>query len=145
MEKPNETLDELSGFLEVYGEGDIIIIAGDFNGDIGNLGGPRSKKVPTKEGKVVYKYMCELDMVAVNMQDITIGPIETFNSYMGSSCIDYIMVQKDRLQNVRSCSVLENEANNTSDHEPVLMSMEIDGCMGRQTQIKKEGRISRED
>ena len=141
IEKPKETLDELAGYIEIYGEGSINVIAGDFNGDIGNLDGTRSKAAPTKEGKVVYGYMKELNLVAVNMQGITTGPVDTFNSYMGSSCIDYIMVPEDIIQNVRSCIVLENEVNNTSDHDPIVMDMKISGCLSSQIPNNKVGRI----
>ena len=137
LEDPKVILDEMAGILEVYGDGAINIIAGDLNGDIGTLGGPRSLKTPTKEGKILHRYIEDFNMVATNMQGFATGPINTFSSYMGTSCLDYILIHKDMEHKVKKCLVIEDEANNTSDHDPVLMTFSIDGCIKKVNVVKK--------
>ena len=67
------TLDELSSYIEGLDDNVIPIVAGDFNGDMGEQGGPRGVGRPTKAGLTVLNFMEEHHFVATNMLDKASG------------------------------------------------------------------------
>ena len=54
------------------------------------------------------------------------GPVNTFSGPTGQSAIDYILVPQGFTARVRACHVIENEVLNTSDHNPVQVTLDID-------------------
>ena len=61
------TLDELSAILESTEDGSINIIGGDLNGDLGALGGPRSRNNANKQGKILNRFITKYDYIATNL------------------------------------------------------------------------------
>ena len=119
------TIDELSSFIDSLGNDHTPIIAGDFNGDMGELGGPRGRGRPTKNGKIILKFMKEYNLVSVNMANFATGPVNTFESHNGTSAIDHVMIPKYMLDDVYMCHVGRNRTLNTSDHQPVEVVLRI--------------------
>ena len=62
------SLDEMSEIVESREEGAQVIICGDFNGDMGELGGPRGRINPSDRGRLVYEFFCRHSMIATNLQ-----------------------------------------------------------------------------
>ena len=120
------TLDELSGALESRPPGDITIIGGDFNGDIGREGGHRGTRPQTRRGKLVFNLMEEYSLTACNLSKEAIGPVDTYHGPNASSCIDYILIPKDLYQIVTKCEVIEEDAINASDHLPVKTTLNLE-------------------
>ena len=119
------TLDDLSGILYNFDDDVVPIICGDFNGDMGRNGGPRGRGVASKQGKLVANFMCEHKMITANLLDLAIGPMHTYESHKGYSCIDYIMLPEFMEDAILTCKVLGEEALNTSDHFPICMSIRM--------------------
>ena len=137
----DEVLDELSEVIQTGERGVCNILCGDFNADIGFLGGKRSNRKPTKVGKTLSKFFDEFGMIAVNMMPMTRGPLNTFNSGMGSSTIDYIAVPSSLSSSVLECEVLNDEILNTSDHSAIRSVFDIVCGESEQTACKKKSRI----
>ena len=103
------TLDDLSSFIDNLDEDAVPIVCGDFNGDMGRSGGSRGVGDPTRAGCLVADFMRKHDMLATNMLELGKGPLYTFESHNGSSCIDYIMAPRFMENDILSCCTLENE------------------------------------
>ena len=122
----SDVLDDVSNIIDNLDEDVVPILCGDFNGDMGNMGGPRGLDPPTRAGRLVADFMYKHNMIATNMLDVCEGPIHTFESHNGSSCIDYVMIPSFMENAVVSCRVENEHALNTSDHNPVILSIEVD-------------------
>ena len=119
------SLDELSGIIENTETGSNSIVCGDFNGDMGMMGGERGFKNSTKEGRLVYNFMVKHDLWAANLSPSATGPINTFYGPNGDSCIDYILVPNVLKGVTQECITMENEPLNVSDHYPITCTFKL--------------------
>ena len=101
------TLDELGAILENTELGSHNVLCGDFNADIGSLGGGGGGLVP------------------MNLNPITSGPVNTHYGPMGDSCIDYTMIPSHLKDAVIAFRVHVYEALNTTDHIPISVSINL--------------------
>ena len=134
------TLDELSAILDNTELGSYNVLCGDFNADLGDMGGPRSIKRTDNRGRLLYNFIMKYDLVPVNLGLLASGPINTHYGPTGDTCIDYIMVPATISPQVRECMVLDYAPLNTSDHVPVGLVLETGGIPKGVTQ---ENRASR--
>ena len=117
--------DELAGFIDDLGHECIPIIVGDFNGDLGALGGPRGHGQPNRHGTIIHKFMNEFNLKSINLADFSKGPVNTFSGHNGSSAIDHIMVPHFFIESNKECHVGRNDGLNTSDHLPIEATLSI--------------------
>ena len=134
-------LDELGSIIDQLEVGNINIICGDFNADLGSLGGPKSKAKPTKEGKILSAFLKEYNLLATNLSESSLGPINTFESSMGKSCIDYILVPNDFVEKITQCRNIGYEALNTSDHVPITVTLNIDDVAEQVIEAKRNPKL----
>ena len=118
-------IDELSALIDDLDDGCIPIIAGDFNGTLGALGGPRGSGQPNKHGKIILSFMNEHNLKSINLSNLAKGPVNTFVGHNRSSAIDHIMVPQFFTESVRECMVGRNNDLNTSDHLPIEVILVI--------------------
>ena len=118
-------LDEISEVIESREPGSHIILLGDFNGDVGKWGGPRSPRPPTSRGKYVMNFFNRFGYVVMNLQQLASGPLDTFECHNGHSTIDYISVLGYSADLVVDCFVNDWDPLNTSDHRDVHLSIMI--------------------
>ena len=78
-------LDDLAEILESREAVDLNIICGDFNADVGNEGGPRGTKPPTKQGIHLIKLVNEFGLSICNLRESATGPITTYEGPTGNS------------------------------------------------------------
>ena len=134
----NVVLDDLSEAIDSMDTGSLTIACGDFNGDVGFLGGPRSNRKPTTLGRRIMAFFKEYSLTPINMLADTKGPINTFRGGMGSSTIDYIAVPQGLIESVKACEVLEDAILNTSDHNAIHLTLD---CSGLRVAYTKSGCI----
>ena len=118
-----EYLENLEDIVNEFIYSGTVVVAGDLNAHIGDYSGPRClNSVVNDRGKDVVKIMERLDLVAVNALELCTGPVETFYSGGGliASTVDYIMVEKQSLNQVLSCKVLDDDCVNLSSHLPIF-------------------------
>ena len=123
----NEVMDALSETIESMETGSLTLVCGDYNGDLGHYGGPKSTRKPTTLGKKVFKFLEDFSLFASNMSSSTKGPLNTFRGGAGSSTIDYIAVPTCLRDDIISSEVLEDAILNTSDHNAVRLTMRVEG------------------
>ena len=121
----DEILDDLAEIVESMETGSLTMICGDFNGDVGHLGGNKSTRKPTTVGRKLMKFFKEYSLILCNMEDSSKGPLNTFRGGVGASTIDYVAVPTSLYDDVLSCEVLENPVINTSDHNAISIVMKF--------------------
>ena len=126
-EKLNETIDELAEAIDKMEVGSLSLVCGDYNGDVGYLGGLRSNRRPTAQGKNIMKFFDEFSLSPSNLNAKATGPLNTFRGGVGSSTIDYIAVPVSLLNDIVSCEVLVDPILNTSDHHAIRTVMGFSG------------------
>ena len=119
-------LDDLAEMIEARGETSSFIICGDMNADLGHKGGPRSTRDPNRHGNILYDFVQEFGLTACNYSSEAKGPLDTYVGPTGSSTIDLIMVSADLSHMVSSCHTSDDEALNTSDHNVVSITLEVE-------------------
>ena len=116
-------IDELYNIVYSDSPNDICVLCGDFNGDVGFLGGHKSTRPPTTQGRKVANLFNELSLFPANLDLTTKGPLNTFKGGMGSSTLDYIAVPISFKRKYTSCKVLEENILNVSDHHAVELTL----------------------
>ena len=115
-------LDDLAEILSSREQGAINIVCGDFNADMGNRGGSKSKRRHTKQGLSLLNLIEEFGMSAWNLQVYATGPVDTYFGPTGQPTIYYILVPRACEHLVEKCIVKGEELLNTSDHNPVQVT-----------------------
>ena len=132
-------LDELSGIIENTEIGSNIIISGDFNVDMGSKGGIRNQRRCTRDGKIIYEFMCKHNLFAANLSPNAKGPVDTFHGPNGSSCIDYALISNDISDKLLECITLDHETLNTSDHNPIIIDLDLGGLERNTISMDRKG------
>ena len=135
------TVDEIYDIVYSDSPSNLCVMCGDFNGDVGYLGGRKSSRQPTNQGKKVADLMSELNLYPVNLDRISEGPINTFKGGMGSSTLDYIAIPTCMRDKVTSCRVVDDAILNSSDHLSVEATLGIKCSRDLSYKIPKKGRI----
>ena len=106
----------------------MLVILGDFNAHIGNLGGPRSFHSINERGKELSTLMQTNNLKSVNSQLFCRGPIETFFAQNGliTTTTDHVFVKADDLLLVTDCYVQKESCVNLSFHLPIFCSLDIE-------------------
>ena len=118
-------VDEVSEIINDREHNAFNIVCGDYNGDVGYLGGKRSNRKPNKNGIRVSKFFEEFSLFPTNLSQIATGPVITFKGGMGSSTIDFIAIPEGLRNNLASCEVLCDNTLNTSDHYAVQSKLKL--------------------
>ena len=122
--------DELSYILESLEDGAVNLVIGDFNGDIGHMGGPRGSSEPTRAGRVVIDFMDRYDFRAANLLYNASGSVRTFECHNGTPTIDYALIPEAYCSKIVKCHTEANNVLNTSDHFPIQMVISIGDLPG---------------
>ena len=134
-------LDEIFDIVNNDEPGKLSIICGDMNGDIGYLGGPKSTRRPTKQGRAVAGFFKNLSLFPTNLDVRAKGPINTFKGGMGSSTLDYIALPICMDRQLLSCEVLEDDILNLSDHRAVKTEIKFECITSYKNDTKKVPRV----
>ena len=89
------------------------------------LGGEKGVKPPTSRGKKVHVLIESHNLEATNLQKWAKGPVETYIGPTGSSTIDYILTPKEMFECINECIVLSKDILNCSDHNAVLIDLDV--------------------
>ena len=134
-------LDEISEIVDSRENGSHVILLGDFNVDIGTHGGLRGSRHATQRGMYVMDFLNRHSMVAMNMQPVAKGPVDTFVSHNGKSTIDYIAVPSYLSGGIKACHVKGWHPLNTSDHRVIHMTLPVNGLTAMPNETQGLGRV----
>ena len=105
----------------------VIVIMGDFNAHIGDIGGPRCLRNINAKGIILKQLIGTFELQSVNSQVECTGPIETFYSNNGltKTTVDHIFVTKKHMSSFICPAVLEECSYNLSFHLPICCKIQI--------------------
>ena len=98
-----------------------LIIMGDFNAHIGNLGGPRCFGEINSRGLAIRDMIESFELQSINSLNICEGPIETYytNNGLTKTTVDHIFIPQEQISSILHAAVLEECSSNLSTHMPV--------------------------
>ena len=120
-----ECMDHLGAVIELLPPGCKVIVMGDFNADLGALGGPMSCSTTNEQGSIFFSYLNAWDFISSHLHLSHSRFTHTYESEAHSSfsTIDYIICLKYLLSSFHSSKVLDDHPLNTSDHLPVAAEL----------------------
>ena len=119
------TLEEILCNLEHDGT---VMVVGDFNAHIGNLGELTCLNRINGQGTYHYECLEKYDFVSINSQGFCHGPIATFYAGEGlvATIVDHIFIQQSALSLVLDPTVVEDCSSNLSFHFPISCTVKAD-------------------
>ena len=107
--------------------GSLNIVCGDLNAHLNCERANNYNKALDRRGIFLERFINKHNLKAVNLSVNTRGSHVTYSGPTGSSCIDFILVPKDIIGKVVWSENLIEHPLNTSDHRPVVVSINIEG------------------
>ena len=116
----DEYFDYMWTLYESLSSRGMVLITGDFNGDLRNSLGDKGKREPNLHGLKLLDFPNYFNLCPVNLMKMCTGPLETFNSYCGRfhSTLGYIFLPNCLLSSVTLAKTFDDDVDNTSDHLP---------------------------
>ena len=128
----HEEINVLENIISEYSEKGSVVVIGDINVHMGSEYGVRGWGVTYPNGHAYMRAMQRCDMSVVDIGEKGSGPIYTFHNSLGVSYIDHCAVSNCILPEVQSCSVIDDEIRNVSDHLPLTVSIAVSCITGKQ-------------
>ena len=131
----NASLSEYQNILDMvqiaydtyFGRG-VVLLAGDFNAQIGSNCNRRAGVVQNIRGNYLEAFLTHNNMYSLVSGNICTGPLYTYwsdNNNGVSSQIDHFIVANDHRCYINWCKVLNDDVLNTSDHVPIVCMLHI--------------------
>ena len=120
-----DALDQLEAGLHLLPTNSDIFIMGDFNADPGHLGGPLSSTRLNEQGRILHQFMSRWELASIHLHTSDSPMSHTYSSEAHSSLftIDHILCSQHLLAKVTSAYTIQEDAQNTSDHIPIVASL----------------------
>lgn len=117
-------LDKICNLINIYSEKGTVLIMGDFNA---NLMSSRFHKSIDGRCRKLQTFLNEQNLVAANTLELCTGARSSFVSYdgEGESLIDHFLIPIEKVDLVKVCSILEDDALNTSRHRPIYCALQF--------------------
>ena len=103
----------------------MVLIMGDFNGDLVNSLADKGKREPNLRGLKLLDFANYFNFCTVNLMRMCTGPLEIFNFYCGRfhSTLDYIFLPNCLLSSIKLAKTFDDDADNTSDHLHIQLKL----------------------
>ena len=103
----------------------MVLIMGDFNGDLGNPLGDKGKHEPNLRDLKLLDFANYFNPCPVNLMRMCTEPLKTFNSYCRRfrSTLDYIFLPNCSLNSIKLAKTFDDDVDNTSDHLPIQLKL----------------------
>ena len=123
----DEYLDYLWALYDSLSAKGIVVAMGDFNGDLGNALGDRGTVNPNQRGVKLLDFANYFNLCPTNLLSTCEGPLETYFSHCEryKSTTDYIFFPNCLYHSIVSCITFDRDIENTLDHVPVKLQVEV--------------------
>ena len=81
-------------------------VLGDFNGHLGDLGGPKENGSTNSHGLLLHQHIIKSDLYVASLVEDAYGPAHTYHSGETKTIIDYIMLDVGAASLMKSCGTL---------------------------------------
>ena len=144
----DEYFDYMWALYESLSSRGMVLIMGDFNGDLGNSLGDKGKHEPNLCGLKLLDFANYFNLCPVNLMRMCTGPLETFNSCCGRfhSTLDYIFFPDCLLSSIKLAKTFNDDVDNTFDHLPIQLKLcytgsdSVSTCDGGSREGSKDSR-----
>ena len=122
----NEAIDELHTLITEYYQTCNMVVMGDFNVSLGNLGGPRGDGMCSDRGLRCLNALRNenIELICCDMAADASGPAYSFHKEgLGASWIDHIFISSSMANQVVECKIIEEKNLNVSDHLPIVLAL----------------------
>ena len=126
IELYREYVQKVSDIYEEYNSVGQVLLVGDWNAELsGDRYSARSDSQSTE-----LQLLCEsLDVTSMCVSSICKGPTYTFDPFESGknrSFIDHVLIPCSIFDTVKSCDILMDKPFNSSDHLPIIFSLDIE-------------------
>ena len=97
-----------------------VIVLGDFNVHLGQLGGVRGVGETNVQGVLLNDMLSRCHLNTVSLGSVVSGPCYTYISGDKRTTVDYILADEEATSMVSCCQTCLMEDLNTSDHLPLV-------------------------
>ena len=98
---------------------------GDFNADLGLLGGPKACTEVNEQGKIFHRYLRNFVSTHLRLQTSSLSYTYESEAHSTQSTIDHIICPRHMLPRFQSALSVVDHPLNTSDHHPILAIFNI--------------------
>ena len=100
-----------------------VVVVGDFNAHLGELGGPRGLGNPNQQGVLLFGLMERCNLSAVSLGSCASGMLHTYQSGCTKTTVDYVLMNLEAVSMRISCETIDEEDLNLSDHLPISVDV----------------------
>jgi exonuclease III len=122
-------IDLLQIAYDTYFEQGLVLLAGDFNAQLGSTQNTRrAGTVQTIRGKYLESFLCHNNLYSLVADNMCTGPVCTYwsdNNIGVSSQIDHFVIAHDLRRYISWCKVFDDNDLNTSDHVPIMCKLHV--------------------
>ena len=130
-----------------------VVVVGDFNAHLGELGGLRGLGNPNQQGVLLFDLMERCNLSAVSLGSCASGMLHTYQSGSTKTTVDYVLMDLEAVSMMISCETVAEDDLNLSDHLPLSVRMscgEVPECgssqeSGRIDWVRAQGSFEIED
>ena len=121
----DEYFDYMWTLCESLSSRGMVLVMGDFNGDLGNSLGDKGKLEPNLHGLKLLDFANYFNLCPVNLMKMCTVPLETFNSYCGRfhSTLDFIFLPNCLLSSIKFAKTFDEDVDSMSDHLPIQLKL----------------------
>ena len=114
-------LESIISFLQTSGP---VLIMGDFNAHLGNLGCERNHDITYQVGKLLFDVIDRCGLYVASQSILACGEKYTYAQGLYTTTVDYCLIDSGYAHLINSCTTLPPMALNLSDHLPISISLD---------------------
>ena len=116
-----ESVEHIISQLNSHGP---MIVVGDLNAHLGSRD-PDAQNACNSRGLQWNSVIHFHSLYNVSLGCLSSGPMYTFSSGENTSTVNYVLANQDASRGIRSCITFEDHPLNTSDHLPLICTLEL--------------------
>ena len=125
QDKYNEHLTTIDQVISTTPTSSPLLITGDLNCHLGQVGGSRSSAEPNDRGMLWKKLIDRHTLYVPSLSQLATGPVYTYSSGPNFTTLDYIIENVASSSAMVSCRVEDEHPLNTSDHLPITSELNL--------------------
>ena len=120
-----EHLLELENTISALQSDGPVLVTGDFNAHLGNMGGPRGIGDMNTQGQLLFDLISRTELFVASLCHTSSGPSYTFFNGEHHTTVDYCLLDSHAAYVLQECTTLDHHPLNLSDHLPVAAHLDL--------------------
>ena len=102
-----------------------VLVTGDFNAHLGNMGDPRGIEDMNTQGQLLFNPISRTELFVASLCHTSSGPSYTFCNGKHHTTVDYCRLDSHAAYVLQECTTLDHHLLNLSDHLPVTAHLDL--------------------